>query len=70
MEYHDEVPRPSERMQFGSNPVAFSQESDIAISFGVTTDTSIFFNQHMQDLSDDQSVTMVNEGGTASHQPL
>jgi hypothetical protein len=28
MEYHDEVPRLFKRMQFGSNPVALSQESD------------------------------------------
>ena len=70
MEYHDEVPRPSECMQFGSNPVALSQESDNTISFGDTTDTSIFFDQHMQDFSDDQSVTTVNEGVTTSQQPL
>jgi hypothetical protein len=69
MEYHDEVPRPSKRMQFGSNPVVLSQESDNTISFGETADTPIFFNQHMQDFGNDQSVTMVNEGGTASHQP-
>ncbi len=70
MEYHDEVSRPSERMQFGSNPVALSQESDNTISFGDTTDTPIFFDQHMQDFSNNQSVTMVNERGMASHQPL
>jgi hypothetical protein len=49
MEYHDEVPRPSKCMQFGSNPVALSQESDNTTSFGDTTDTPIFFDQHMQD---------------------
>ncbi len=70
MEYHDEVPRPSKHMQFGSNPVALSWESDNTISFGDTADTPIFFDQHMQDFSNNQSVTMVNEGGTASHQPL
>jgi hypothetical protein len=70
MEYHDEVPRPSKRMQFRSNPVVLSQESDNTISFGDTADTPIFFDQHMQDFSNDQSVTMVNEGGTASQQPL
>jgi hypothetical protein len=70
MEHHDEVPRPSECMQFRSNPVALSQESDNTISFGDTADTPIFFNQHMQDFSNDQSVTTVNEGVTASHQPL
>jgi hypothetical protein len=69
MKYHDKVPRPSERMQFGSNPVALSQESDNTISFGDTTDTPIFFDQHMQDFSNGQSVEMVNEGWTASHQP-
>jgi hypothetical protein len=70
MEYHDEDPRPSEHMQFGSNPVALSQESDNTISFGDTADTPIFFDQHMQDSSNNHSVTMVNEGGTASHQHL
>jgi hypothetical protein len=70
MEHHDEVPRPSECMQFESNPVACPQESDNTISFGNTTDTPIFFDQPMQDFSDDQSVTTVNEGVTASHQPL
>jgi hypothetical protein len=70
MEYHDEVPRPSKRMQFGSNPVELSQESDNTISFGDTADTLIFFNHHMQDFSNDQSVTTVNEGVMASQQPL
>jgi hypothetical protein len=69
MEYNDEVPRPSERMQFGSNPVVLSQESDNTISFGDAADTAIFFDQHIQDFSNDQSVTRVNEGGAASHQP-
>jgi hypothetical protein len=69
MEYHDEVPRPSKCMQFGSNPVALSQESDNTISFGDAADMPIFFDQHMQDFSNNQSVTTVNEGGTASHQP-
>jgi hypothetical protein len=69
MEYHDQVPRLSERMQFGSNPVALSQESDNTISFGDTADTPIFFDQHMQDFSNDQSVTMVNEGRMTSHHP-
>jgi hypothetical protein len=70
MEHHDEVPGPSERMRFESSPVACSQESDNTISFGDTADTPIFFEQPMQDLSNDQSVTTVNEGETASHQPL
>jgi hypothetical protein len=69
IEHHDEVPRPSKRMQFGSNPGLLSQESDNTISFGDTTDPPIFFDQHMQDSSDNQSVTMVNEGGTASYHP-
>jgi hypothetical protein len=69
MEYHDEGPRPSKRMQFGSNPVALSQESDNTISFGDTADTPIFFDQYMQDFSNNQSVTTVNEGATASQQP-
>ncbi len=58
MEYHVEVPRPSKRMQFGSNPVALSQESDNTISFGDTADTPIFFDQHMQDFNNNQSITM------------
>jgi hypothetical protein len=70
MEYHKEVPRPSERMQFGNNPIAPTQETDNTISFGGTPDTPIFFDQHMQDFSDYQSVATVNEGETASHQPL
>jgi hypothetical protein len=70
MEYNDEVPRPSKCMQFRSNPVAHSWESDNTISFGNIADTPIFFDQHMQDFSNNQSVTMVNEGGTASHQSL
>jgi hypothetical protein len=69
MEYDDEVPRPLECMQFGSNPVVLSQGSDNTISFGDTADTPIFFDQHMQDFSNGQSVTMVNEEGMASHQP-
>jgi hypothetical protein len=44
MEHHDEVPRPSECMQFGNNPVARSQESDNTIPFGDTADTPIFFD--------------------------
>jgi hypothetical protein len=31
MEHHDEVPQPSQHMQFGNNPVARSQESDDTI---------------------------------------
>jgi hypothetical protein len=69
MEYHDEVPRPCERMQLRSNPVALSQESDNTISFGDTADTPIFFDQHMRDFNNNQSVTTVNEGVMASHKP-
>ncbi len=54
MEYHDEVPRPSERMQFRSNPVVLSWESDNTIFFGDATDTPIFFDQHVQDFSNNQ----------------
>jgi hypothetical protein len=43
MEHHDEVPRPSEHMQFESNPVACSQESDNTIFFCDTADAPIFF---------------------------
>jgi hypothetical protein len=57
-------------MQFESIPVALSQESDNTISFGDTADTPIFFNQHMQDFSNNQSATTVNEGVTASQQLL
>jgi hypothetical protein len=69
MEYHDESPSPSKRMQFGSNPVTLSQESYNTIFFGDTANTPIFFDQPMQDFSNNLSVTTVNEGGTASHQP-
>jgi hypothetical protein len=69
IEYDDKAPRPSERMQFGNNPIAPTQETDNTISFNDTTDTPIFFDQHMQDFSDNQPVAIVNEGGTASHQP-
>ncbi len=44
MQHHNEVPRPSECMQFGNNSVARSQESDSTIYFGDTADTPIFFN--------------------------
>jgi hypothetical protein len=71
MESHDKVPRPSECMQFGNNPIAPTQGTDDnTISFGDAADTPIFFDQPMQDFSNNQSVAMVNEGGTASHQPL
>jgi hypothetical protein len=51
LEYHDEAPRPSECMQFGNDAIAHTQEADNTISFGDTTDTPIFFDQHMQDFS-------------------
>jgi hypothetical protein len=70
MEYHNKVLRPSEHMQFRNNPIVPTQKTDNTISFGDTADTPIFFDQHMQDFSDNQSVTMVNEGETALHQPL
>jgi hypothetical protein len=70
MEYHDEFPRPSERMQFGNNSITPTQETDNTISFGDTADTPIFFDQHMQDFSYDLSVAMVSEGETSLHQPL
>jgi hypothetical protein len=70
MESHDKVPRPSERMRFGNNLIPPTQGTDNTISFGDTADTPIFFDQPMQDFSDNQSVAMVNEGGMASHQPL
>ncbi len=64
MKHHNEVPRPSECMQFGSNPVALSQEFNNTISFGDTTSTPIFFDQLMQNFSDDQSVIIVKKGVT------
>jgi hypothetical protein len=70
MEHHDEVPGPFDCMQIESSPVTHSQESDNTISFGDIADTPIFFDQLMQDSNDDQSVTTVNEGVTASQQPL
>jgi hypothetical protein len=56
-------------MQFGNHPVAHSQKSDDTISFGDITSTPIFFNHPMQDFSNNQSVTTVNEGVTASQLP-
>ncbi len=70
MEYHDEVPRRSECMQFGNYVIVPTQETDNTISFGDTADTPIFFAQHMQDFSDNQSVALVSEGETALHQHL
>ncbi len=52
IEHHNEVPKPSQCMQFESNPVALPQESDNTISFGDTTDTPIFFDHPMQDFID------------------
>jgi hypothetical protein len=56
-------------MQFGNNPVARSQESDDTISFGDIAGTPIFFDHPMQDFSNNQSVTTVNEGVLASQLP-
>jgi hypothetical protein len=70
MEHHNEVPHSSQCMQFGNHPVARSQEFDDTISFGDTADTPIFFDRLMQDFNNDQSVTTVNEGATASQLPL
>jgi hypothetical protein len=69
MEHHNEVPGPSERMKFESSYVVHSQESDNTISFGDIAGTPIFFNQPMQDSNNEQSVTTVNEGVTASQLP-
>ncbi len=66
MEHHDKVPHHSQRMQFGNHPVARSQESEETISFGDTAGTPIFFDPPMQDFNNNQSVTTVNEGVTAS----
>jgi hypothetical protein len=48
MEHHDEVPQPSQHMQFRNDPVAHSQESGNTISFGDITGTLIFFDQPVQ----------------------
>jgi hypothetical protein len=69
MEHHDKVPQPSQCMQFRNDPVTLSQESDDTISFGDIAGTPIFFDQPVQDFYDDQSVTTVNEGVTASQLP-
>jgi hypothetical protein len=70
MKHHDEVPQPSQCMQFGNDPATRSQESDNTISFGDIAGTPIFFDQPVQDFYNDQSVTTVNEGVTASQLPL
>jgi hypothetical protein len=70
MEHHNEVPHPSKCVQSGNNPVAHSQESDNTISFGDIAGTPIFFDHPMQDFSNNQSVTTVNEEVTASQLPL
>jgi hypothetical protein len=70
MEHHDEVPHHSQCMQFGNHPIARSQEFDDTISFGDTAGTPIFFDHPMQVFNNDQSVTTVNEGVTASQLPL
>jgi hypothetical protein len=70
MEHHDEVPHHYQCMQFGNNSVAHSQEFDDTISFGDTAGTPIFFDHPMQDFNNNQSVTTVNEGVTASQLPL
>jgi hypothetical protein len=70
MEHHDEVPHPSQCMQFGNHPVARSHKFDDTISFGVTAGTPTFFDHPMQDFNNDQSVTTINEGVTASQLPL
>jgi hypothetical protein len=70
MKHHDEAPRPSQCMQFENIVVAPAENTDNTISFGDTADTPIFFDQHVQDFSNNQSVAMVNEGGMDLHQPL
>jgi hypothetical protein len=69
MEHHNKVPRPSQCMQFGNTMVAPTESTDDTISFDDTADTPLFFDQPMQDFSNDQSVPVVNEGGMALHQP-
>jgi hypothetical protein len=69
IEHHNEVPHHSQCMQFGNHPVARSQESEETISFVDSAGTPIFFDHPMQDFNDDQSVTTVNEGVTASQLP-
>jgi hypothetical protein len=69
MEHHDEVPHHSQCMQFRNHPVVHSQESEETISFGDTAGTPIYFDYPMQNFNDNQSVTTVNEGVTASQLP-
>jgi hypothetical protein len=69
MEHHDKVLQPSQRIQFGNDPVARSQESDDTISFSDIAGKPIFFDQPVQDFYKDQSVTTVNEGAMASQLP-
>jgi hypothetical protein len=69
MEYQDKALSPSEHMQFGNNAIPPTQKTDNTISCGDTADTPIFFDQHMQDFSNDPVAT-VSEGRTALHQPL
>jgi hypothetical protein len=70
MDHHDEVPHHSQCIQFENHPITRSQEFDDTISFGDTAGTPIFFDHPMQDFNNDQSVTTVNEGVTASQLPL
>jgi hypothetical protein len=60
MEHHNEVPQPSQRMQFGNDPVACSHKSDNTISFGDVAVTPTIFDQLMQDFNDNLSVTTHN----------
>jgi hypothetical protein len=69
MEHHDDIPQPSQCMQFRNDPVAHSQESDDPVSFGDIAGTPIFFDQPVQDFYDDQSVITVNEGVMACQLP-
>jgi hypothetical protein len=69
MEHHDEVPQPSQRIQFRNDAIVLSQEPDDTISFGDIAGTPIFFYQPVQNFYNNQSVTTVNEGVTASQLP-
>jgi hypothetical protein len=57
-------------MQFGNHLIVLSQEFDDTISFGDAAGAPILFDHPMQNFNNDQSVTTVNEGVTASQLPL
>ncbi len=57
-------------MPFSNNVVVSAEDSDNTVIFDDIADTPLLFDQHMQDFSEDQFVTTINEGGIALHQLL